>query len=365
VKVSKLKPGDVVEGKLCDDVYSGADEIFPSGSRIRLTVDKLGRRRRTLSNYWPWVVKAFTPRHENYPLFDSASILLSDKREIPLRVSLISIGNQVEVHTAKKKSADPDATESDSAIANGALPPRSVRPTYSARKNLGQVLTLEATRTGPQAAVGEDSAPPSAPVTVAAGTPIRIILLGDVSASKNRAGDSVQARVVDPVRVGSTVAIPEGSLFKGEVVKSQPPRTLSRSGSIMLKFTTLSLPGGKASPIAASVSGANLDERSHTAIDPEGTMRADRPGKAWMLLNVGVTAGIAKEADDATQLAVEALVSTATDASTAGVAKIVATGASVVFMLTRHGRDVILPKFTEMEIVMNRPVSLSRISAAK
>jgi len=94
-------------------------------------------------------------------------------------------------------------------------------------------------------------------------------------------------------------------------------------------------------------------------------MRADRPGKAWMLLNVGVTAGIAKEADDATQLAVEALVSTATDASTAGVAKIVATGASVVFMLTRHGRDVILPKFTEMEIVMNRPVSLSRISAAK
>jgi hypothetical protein len=77
-----------------------------------------------------------------------------------------------------------------------------------------------------------------------------------------------------------------------------------------------------------------------------------------MLLNAGITAGIAKEADDATQLLVEALISTATDASTAGTAKIVGLCASGVFMLTRHGRDVVLPRFTEMDITFDRPVSL-------
>jgi hypothetical protein len=116
--------------------------------------------------------------------------------------------------------------------------------------------------------------------------------------------------------------------------------------------------------MVASVSAAELDQRSHTKIDPEGKMHGDRPGKAWMVVNIGVTAGIAKEADDTLQLIIEAVVSTATDASTAGVGKIAATCASTLFILTRHGRDVVLPRFTEMNIVLDRPVSLANAAPA-
>jgi len=77
-----------------------------------------------------------------------------------------------------------------------------------------------------------------------------------------------------------------------------------------------------------------------------------------MIVNAGVAGGIAKGADDGTQLVVEALISTATDVSTAGVARIVGLCASSVFMVTRHGRDVVLPKFTEMEITFDRPAAL-------
>lgn len=41
VKLSKLKPGDVVEGRLSSDVYSADHKLFPSGSAVRLTVDHL------------------------------------------------------------------------------------------------------------------------------------------------------------------------------------------------------------------------------------------------------------------------------------------------------------------------------------
>jgi hypothetical protein len=75
-----------------------------------------------------------------------------------------------------------------------------------------------------------------------------------------------------------------------------------------------------------------------------------------MLVNIGTTAGISKEVDDVTQLIIEALISTATDASTAGTARIVSTCVSGIFMLTRHGRDVILPKYTQMKLVFNHPV---------
>jgi hypothetical protein len=78
-----------------------------------------------------------------------------------------------------------------------------------------------------------------------------------------------------------------------------------------------------------------------------------------MAINIGVTAGLAKEADDALQLIVEAIVSTATDASTAGVGRIAASCVSGIFMVSRHGRDVMIPRFTEMDIALDRPVSIT------
>ena len=199
----------------------------------------------------------------------------------------------------------------------------------------------------------------SGPTTSASGTHAKIILLGAVSAGKSRVGDTFQARVVEPVRVNDEVVLPEGSLLDGEVVRSTPPRMLSRGGSLYLKFNKLSLPGGGPTPITATLTGIEINERSHTKVDAEGGLRADRPGKAWMLANIGVTAGLAKVADDTTQLIIEALVETATDASTAGSAKIAAACVSGVFMLTRHGRDVVIPQFTEMNVMFDRPVSLT------
>ncbi len=49
--------------------------------------------------------------------------------------------------------------------------------------------------------------------------------------------------------------------------------------------------------------------------------------------------------------------SSATDASTAGTARIVAACASGLFLVTRRGRDVIVPKYTEMDVIFNRPAS--------
>jgi hypothetical protein len=336
VKVSALKPGNVVEGKLAQDVYSGDRELLAAGSRVCLTVDKLERRRRVPNDHWPLLVTIFTPRHENYPTFQSATISLPGGKEFDLHVSLISINREKEISAqAKTKS-----------VGSG---------------NSGPIVTLEAANpTEMLEATGGSSSgiALAGPVTLAAGTAAKIILLGGVSASKSRPGDLFHARLVEPVLLDSKVVLPEGTLLKGKVVKSTPPRVLSRSGSLLLAFTDLTLQGGMEVPAAASVTAAEIDQRSHTKIDPEGKLHGERPGKVWMLINAGATAGIAKEADDATQLLVEALVSTATDASTAGTAKIVGACASAVFMVTRHGRDVVLPRFTEMNITFDRPVLL-------
>jgi len=340
VKISALKAGDLVEGKLAQSVYSGERELFATGTAVQLTVDKVARRKRERNDHWPWVIQAFTPRHENYPTFQSATVLLPDGRNVALQVSLISIKRESEVRAAAKK---------DSGGQN--------------KKIIAPIVTLEAAI--PAEAVEANAAPTTpAPVTLAAGTRVRVVLLGGVSASKSHAGDVLQARLVEPVRLDSKVVLPEGTLLTGKVTKSMPPRMLSRSGSLRLAFTDLTVRGGVEVPASASLASAQLDSRSHTWIDPEGKLQGGRPGKAWMLIHAGVSAGLAKVADDGTQLLVQALVETATDASTAGTARIAATCASGLFMLTRHGRDVVLPRFTEMDVVFDRPVALFGAQAA-
>jgi hypothetical protein len=201
--------------------------------------------------------------------------------------------------------------------------------------------------------------------TLPARTAFKILLLGDVSASKSKPGDVVQSRLIEPVLLSSRVVLPAGTLVEGKVVKKTPPRWGSRAGSLALAFTGLTLPGGNMIPIAASLTGAELDRRSHTRIDSEGQLRGEHPGKAWMAINIGVTAGVAKEADDTFQLIFEAIVSTATDASTAGTARIIASCASGIYMVTRHGRDVIVPRFTEMDISLDRPLSVTEAARSK
>ncbi len=368
VKVSHLKPGDVVMGKVSRDVYQGERELFPAGSRVRLTVDKLGRRKRIPNDYWPWVVKVFTPRHENYPTFQSASILLPDGTEGSFPVSLISIRNEISIHTQLKANALLPSPSTSAARSDDPNSPSAGAPVRSkqSKEKAKPILALEVTASKDSqfAKLAADEAPPvphSSPEskTLAAGTPAKIILLDTVSASQSHPGDVFRARLIEPVWLGSQVVLPEGTLLEGRVVKSTPPRMLSRAGSLLLTFTGLTVPGGADASLVASVTGLDLDQRSHTKIDPEGKLHGDRPGMKWMLINIAVTAGIAKEADDATQLIIEAIVSTATDASTAGVARIVGTCASVAFMLTRHGRDVAVPKFTEMTIILNRPLTIT------
>jgi hypothetical protein len=363
IKLSKVKPGDVVEGTLARDVYAADHELFSAGSQVRLTVDHLERRRRLRNDHWPWVINVFTPRHENFPAFKSATVAQAEG-ESTFQVSLISVSHKREVHAQakKNKSGQQPAEEHGTVEVSKSNAKQPVAPVMVLEAFALDNPSLEAEGKPEEAESGKASTDARSLAALPTGTQCKILLLGDVSASRSKPGDVVQARLLEPVLLNSRVVLPAGSLIEGKVVKGTPPRWGSRAGSLSLAFTSLTLPGGNLIPITASLAGAELDQRSHTKIDAEGRLHGEHPGKAWMAINLGVTAGVAKEVDDGAQLIIEAIVSAATDASTAGTSRIIASCASGLYMVTRHGRDVVLPRFTEMDISLDRPVSLNQIS---
>jgi hypothetical protein len=357
LKLSHLRPGSVLEGKVTREVYAGNRQLFPAGSRVHLTVGDLERRPREHHDHWPWVVHLFAPRHENYPSFQSASISLPDGTRIPMRVSFLSAIHQIEVSTRAKPAAQShEVTQATSKVTSGK---KKARRQMSGS---GPTWILEAERPRgrdlPSTASGENCSnpvPPPLPEMLAAGTQAQVILLERLSASKNHAGDSFQVRLLEPVCLGSRVVLPEGALFEGHIVRSVPPRWLSRPGSLYLTFTKFALRTGEGAAIVASLADAEVDQRSRITMNSEGGLRGGSPGKARLLIDLGVTGGIAKVSDDSFQLIAEALISTATDASTAGSARLVAAALSALYLITRHGRDVILPKYTKMDITFDQP----------
>jgi hypothetical protein len=350
IKMSKLKSGDAIDGILARDVYSPDHKLFASGDRVHLTVDHLEKRKRAATDHRPGVVNLFTPRHENYPVFKTATVVDHDK-DYALQVSVIASRHMREVQAQSRKT--PQTEKEHGAVVTGKSNGKQ-KPPFS--------MVLEARETDasgtPQASSGP-AAVLGSHETLPVRTRFKVVLLGDASASKSKPGDTIQARLLEPVILNTEFALPAGSLLEGKVIKTRPPRMLSRAGALYLTFTSLTVPSGDRFRLAASLAGAELDQRSHTKMDAEGQLHGEHPGKAWMAINLGVTAGVAKVADDTLQLIIEVIVSTATDVSTAGVGRIAASCASGIYMATRKGRDVVLPRFTEMDVSLDRPLSLN------
>ena len=227
-KLSRLKPGDRLQGEVKNGVYSGERELIPSGSPIELTVSSIERRRRAPSDRWPWVVRLFARRRTRCPSTLAAMVHLPDGSRRPLSLTFVSATHEVEL-TAK--------TESRETRASG-LPGGKHKP------GINPTLVLELGRPTDEEARSGDFAPIPATAGdgVTAGTVAHVRLLRDLRASKSRTGDTFMSRLAEPVSLSSGVVLPEGLLVQGKVVRSVAPRRLCRSGSLAVSFTELMLP---------------------------------------------------------------------------------------------------------------------------
>jgi len=72
-------------------------------------------------------------------------------------------------------------------------------------------------------------------------------------------------------------------------------------------------------------------------------LRGLRPGVKNAVVDLSIAYAIGKVTDDIAETPIRAIVATMSDAAVANAARYFGLGASAVFLVTRHGRDVNLP----------------------
>jgi hypothetical protein len=195
-------------------------------------------------------------------------------------------------------------------------------------------------------------------VTVPSGARARAMLLAAVSASRNRDGDTVQARLLEPVIIDERIALPEGTVLEARVVRSHPPRWLRRSGSLSLTFEKVVPRAGAPQEISMALSGAETD-RGGPHMDSEGTILGGSRSRKRAALDLGIAYVTGKVADDLLEEGIKYIWTAAASGSAATAARYVGLGVGAVYFFCQRGGDVRLAQYSEVALTLSRPFVLN------
>ena len=367
VRISRLKPGMEVQATLARPLFAGNQLAIPSGARMQFVVDSITKAKTKTSNrdrFLNALDRAFNPLDHSHPAeyvleVRDAVLFAGETEPLPLRVSFLRLGKSAQIRGGSSRHPPEPLPGSADGPRIGTVPDvdsNTPAGSRAASKRSSQVLLLRLEReliVSP----GSASIPESQTEHISRETELgrtgRAYLLTSLSAAKNHQGDIFQARLSEPLSFGNFF-YPAGTLVEGHVTRQVPPRWLSRPGVLALKVDRIIPAEGDPLGVSGSLEGADADASSRFVMDEEGTMRGRKPGIGKALVDIGMGYAFGKIADDLSEAPIRAIAAGMGDASVATVARYVGFGTASVFLITRHGRDVKLAKYSEIEIYFAR-----------
>jgi len=335
-----------LRGRLSSPIYFGETIAIPNGTSLDLTVASV---RKAPNSQGKWrkagsaVVRAFDPLEKpaatEYLVELSSADIASPEGNVTASLKVLRVGRSLLIEQQKRKQEQNNES---------ALKRDSMEKAHPGRAQSVMLLALTQDLLLPAQAA--DSATPQPPP---AEHRLRAFLLTPLAASRARAQDTFQARTAEPVRLGDAL-FAAGSLIDGHVDRVKPPRILSRAGSMVLRIDRINSPQGASVPLSGTLADVETDSHTHLALDDEGILRGQRPGVMNAIVDLGIAYTVGKVTDDIAETPIRAVGAAMSDAAVANAARYFGLGASVAFLITRHGRDVVIPQYSEMGIILGR-----------
>jgi len=206
--------------------------------------------------------------------------------------------------------------------------------------------TLKSSNDSPAAA--ETANTPGSEYLVDTGVKIALNLLNTISSKQAQEGDKVYLETVFPVMAGGKIVIPPGSYVNGTVTQVKRPGRVKGKGELYLRFDSLILPNGVTRDFRARIGG----------MDGGGNNELDR--------DEGKIKGGGSKGDDARTIGQAAQMGTMAGGIAGAISGHPAAGigggaaggaaAGLAGVLLTRGPDVVLPKGSMVEMVLDRPL---------
>jgi hypothetical protein len=338
---SHVPKGTTLEATFPSPVYAREGIALPAGTQLRVIISSSEKVHKPYG-FWKTAGRAFirafnplekTQAPEYRVTLSSAELLLPSGEWTPVEASVVRAATTVVVNARRPK-----------AMAAEQEPP--------VKKKRGQILVLRLDKElylppgGMVSSLNLESSSPSE-------RKVRAYLLTPLTASQNHNGDKFQAQLAEPVHFGDC-EFKSGSLVEGTVVRRTPPRILSRAGKLYLRMDRVIAQTGERLDLSGTLSGAEADVQTRFDLDEEGVLRGRKPGLGNGVIDLGISYAVGKTADDLAETPIRALGASMGDAAVANAARYVGLAGALTYLVTRHGRDVRLPKYAEIEIAFGR-----------
>lgn len=392
------KVGQPITGRVGEAIYSFDKLVIPANSEVIGKISAIqgisgGRRAEGVLN------ADFTPAHKVDVSF--SEIVLPDGRRIAIRTKVTpgsghviqfvsATGDQKKGLTGevskKKKQAEHQAHQQwDSALGEVKAPGKIHRleryaiaelPLHPQYIKSGTVYFAELQRSldfGGEPltpALAESIAHPELPQ----GSVVEARLLTPLNSATAHWGDPVTAIVSKPLFDGKRLVVPEGSLLKGKVLQVRPARRMAHNGQLRPVFHQLTLPDGIQQKVEASLSGVQAGKTQSLKLDAEGGAQATTPKSRYLDTAIAVALAAASQGDDPINSGeggaggfrlVGFALGIAVRSQPLGMA-MGAFGASrsIYTHFFAPGRNVVLPKYTAMDITIGTRSAASASTVA-
>jgi hypothetical protein len=148
-----------------------------------------------------------------------------------------------------------------------------------------------------------DPPPPAAPAGPLEIWSVHALLTAEVTSATAKAGDPVQALVVEPVYdKDRQLVVPQGSTLVGKVTTAKSARSLGRNGKLRFTFQQIRFPAGSGQPapdrpVEGALGGAITQGAQGLSMDAEGTVTPKSKSSAVAPLLLTLLAGRALDED--------------------------------------------------------------------
>lgn len=163
------------------------------------------------------------------------------------------------------------------------------------------------------------------------------------------AGEAIYCNTIYPITVNDRIVIPVGAYVKGRITQVTRPGRVKGKAQMGLRFDEITLPNGVTKPLRATLSG--FGSRGKEGFNPqEGKIQGESSkGKDAEIVVISGAEGAG----------IGSVASISSHHTGAGAGIGGATGAlgGLVYVLATRGKDIVLPRGTNLELQLAAPLS--------